>query len=118
MMTMGLGAGFLGFGFGAASPPAAASFVASLLASLLPSLAVSLGAGFFGFGLGGVPSPAEVEAVDGAPSLAAGNLGFGFAGALSPDEAAVASSLAAGLAATAFFFGFASAAVAAPGAGG
>src|SRR5262245_2075922 len=118
----GLGAGCLGFGFGAVASSEAA------LVAAAPSLAPSLRA--LGFGFDAAASPDDAAAVDAAslaaslpPSLGAGDLGFGFGAAREAAVALVADapslSFAVGLIAAAFFFsGFDSVDTCAPGAGG
>src|SRR6516165_3057865 len=113
----GVGAGFLGFGFGALASSEEAAVAAA------PSLAASLRT--LGFGLGAATSPDDAAAVDApslpaslapslAPSLAAVALGFGFGAAwevaaLVADAPSLSLSLslslaAAGLITAVFFF--------------
>src|SRR5262245_32000175 len=121
----GVGAGFLGFGFGAVASSEAAA------AADAPSLAASLRA--LGFGLGAAVSPDDAAAVDApslpaslAPSLTPSLAAVAFFGFGAAREAGVlvvdASSLslaAAGLITAVFFFsGFDSVDACDPGAGG
>src|SRR5262249_20685792 len=123
VMTIGggLGAGFLGFGFGAVASSEEAAVADA------PSLAASLRA--LGFGLGAAASPDDAAAADApslpaslVPSLATDDLGFGFGAAREAVALVVDASflsLAVGLIVTVFFFsGFDSVNACAPGAGG